>query len=86
MLDPNEQKNPFLAPAERTISDLVIIRLNIDGSLDKDFGKYGKAVTPIDKMASLNSSTIAIQPDGKIITGGAQAEKTKIWEFCYAAL
>jgi uncharacterized delta-60 repeat protein len=81
-LDPNEQKNPFLAPAERTISDLVITRLNSDGSLDKDFGKYGKAVTPIDKMASLNSSTFAIQPDGKIVIGGsASGKKQKFGNF-----
>ena len=81
-LDPSEQNNPFLAPLERTISDLVIIRLNIDGSLERGFGNYGKAVTPIDKMGSLNSSTIAIQPDGKIVTGGsASGKKQKFGNF-----
>lgn len=79
-LDPEEQKNPFLAPAERTISDLVIISYNIDGSLDRGFGNYGKALTPIESLTSRNRFAVAIQTDGKIVLGGSASGKKQKFE------
>ena len=45
-----------------------LIRYNLDGSLDNTFGSAGKVLTLIKDKSTISS--IAIQPDGKIVAGG----------------
>lgn len=52
---------------------MVMLRYNKDGSLDNSFGISGKVITDIQSNIAPNPErikSIAIQPDGKIITGG----------------
>lgn len=54
--------------------EMLVVRLNGDGSLDGSFGSGGKATTQIGQGATPDSfaQAIAIQPDGRIlIAGGA---------------
>ncbi len=48
--------------------DFALARVNIDGSLDTSFGDGGKVITSIGTNDNANS--IALQPDGKIVTAG----------------
>ncbi|HJQ71047.1 MAG TPA: hypothetical protein VKA70_18880 [Blastocatellia bacterium] len=50
-------------------SHLAITRYNPDGTLDQTFGIGGKVVTDILPFYA-HAQTVAIQPNGKIITGG----------------
>lgn len=49
--------------------ELLIARYNSDGSLDTSFGSGGTVVAPITDSGSA-VSTLALQPDGKIVVGG----------------
>lgn len=51
-----------------TDSDVVVVRLNADGSRDSGFGTNGVVVTDLGHNASAESITVA--DDGKIIVGG----------------
>jgi uncharacterized delta-60 repeat protein len=54
------------------IFNFAVMRHNIDGSLDGDFGQDGKIITSIDSV-SIYVEDLVIQNDGKIIVaGGAQ--------------
>ena len=44
----------------------VVVRYNPDGSLDSTFGTGGKAFIP-----TISPSSVALQPDGKIVVGGS---------------
>lgn len=46
-----------------------LVRYNIDGSIDNSFGNNGLIITPIANKA-LKIKSLAIQNDGKILTGG----------------
>jgi uncharacterized delta-60 repeat protein len=48
--------------------EVVLLRLNSDGSFDTTFGTQGKIVTSVNYGMCFNS--LALQTDGKIITGG----------------
>ena len=48
-----------------------LIRCNADGTLDNSFGTFGVATDPDPRAADVQ--TLAIQPDGKIVAGGATA-------------
>ncbi len=50
-------------------ADFVIVRYNPDGSLDTSFGGTGKILIP-DSDSADYASSIAIQPNGKIIVAG----------------
>lgn len=53
--------------------DYAIARLNADGTLDTNFGGgTGKTIVPFDLGGSKNdiASSVAIQPDGKIVVAG----------------
>ncbi len=52
--------------------DFVLVRYNTNGSLDNDFGTKGKTITKIGNGQDIAFS-LAIQPDGKIITAGFSA-------------
>jgi uncharacterized delta-60 repeat protein len=53
----------------KTVEDFIVARYNANGSLDKRFGKNGKITT--DFFRNVDSiSSIAIQPDGKIVVAG----------------
>lgn len=49
--------------------DLLLIRLNTDGSFDTDFGKGGKVTTDLGSLIETFTS-LAIQPDGRLVAGG----------------
>jgi uncharacterized delta-60 repeat protein len=51
-----------------TTSDLALVRLNSDGSLDSSFGVAGKQ--QIDFGEQENGNRVALQKDGKILVGG----------------
>ncbi|MEM7468629.1 MAG: LamG-like jellyroll fold domain-containing protein, partial [Pseudomonadota bacterium] len=52
----------------RESNDFSVRRFNVDGSLDTSFGTAG--VITFDVQGSDEPSTIALQPDGKILVGG----------------
>jgi uncharacterized delta-60 repeat protein len=45
---------------------LVLVRYNIDGSLDPTFGSAGKAIS----ATGITANSAALQPDGKVVVGG----------------
>jgi uncharacterized delta-60 repeat protein len=49
--------------------DFVVTRYNTDGTLDNSFGSGGRARTDFPGLAAVPSS-VAIQPDGKIVVAG----------------
>ncbi len=52
------------------ISDMVVARLNADGSLDSTFGAGASAKASIDFGGSDAANGVALQPDGKIVMAG----------------
>ena len=51
--------------------DFAVVRYNSNGTLDASFGVSGKLTTPFGSALSSDASTsLAIQPDGKIIAAG----------------
>lgn len=52
--------------------DILIMRLNTDGTLDDSFGEEGISLTSWDDIDQDNgvAYTLALQPDGKILLGG----------------
>ena len=51
-------------------SDVVVVRYNVDGSLDTSFSGDGKLVTDLGSAQDTGSS-VALQGDGKILVGGS---------------
>lgn len=49
--------------------DFVVLRYNIDGTLDNTFGSRGKVRTDFPGLAAVPSA-VAIQTDGKIVVAG----------------
>lgn len=54
---------------DTTRRDIVLIRYNLNGSLDASFGDSGKVITTISNRDDL-ANAVAVQPDGKIIVVG----------------
>ncbi|HJS50829.1 MAG TPA: hypothetical protein VJ781_02930 [Pyrinomonadaceae bacterium] len=54
-------------PAGFSNNDLLLLRYNSDGSIDKSFGSNGKVVTSFSADTSEWLRAISIQPDGKIV-------------------
>ena len=53
----------------KTVEDFIVARYNANGTLDKRFGNNGKITT--DFFRNVDSiSSVAIQPDGKIVVAG----------------
>ena len=52
--------------------DLVVVRFNIDGTLDTRFGNSGVVTTPIgtSTQGDIGARGVAIQADGKIVVAG----------------
>src|SRR5262249_36768689 len=50
------------------VTDMTIVRLNPDGSLDTTFNRTGAVDLPVSYNSG--ASTVALQPDGKILVGG----------------
>lgn len=53
-----------------TYNKFALTRFNADGSLDTGFGVGGKVVTEFGSFTVARLTGLAIQPDGKIVTGG----------------
>lgn len=57
---------------------MVVFRLNADGSLDKGFGTDGVARIPAPAGIQAYGSSLALEPDGRIIAAGLQGGKLVI--------
>lgn len=57
-------------PCDGTSRGFVLVRYNADGSLDTGFGEGGKACTVIGRYDDAHASSVAVQPDGKIVAAG----------------
>jgi uncharacterized delta-60 repeat protein len=53
-----------------TDNDFAVVRYNANGSLDGTFGSGGKVITPVGPDYDV-AAAVALQPDGKIVVGGA---------------
>lgn len=51
-----------------TTGDFLVARYNVDGTLDRTFGKNGRIIT--DFGLTETAAAVAIQPDGRIIVAG----------------
>ena len=54
-------------------SDYAMVRYHTDGRIDKSFGNKGKVLTNVSKYGDVGTS-IANQPDGKILLAGNSKE------------
>ncbi len=61
-------------------TDFGVARFNADGSLDNDFGEFGRVTTDFDGDFD-EAEAVAIQTDGKIVVGGGAADCGKV--FCF---
>ncbi len=59
-----------------TGSDLILVRYNSDGTRDNTFGNSGVVITDLGSTQE-SCYSLAIQPDGKIITGGHIIQNNK---------
>src|SRR5262249_1861763 len=63
-------------------SDMAVVRYNIDGSLDSTFNGTGKATTNFGAADIANG--VVVQPDGKIVAGGATRSASGNIDFALA--
>jgi len=61
-------------------TDFVLVRYNIDGSLDSTFSSDGKVVTDIQGYSD-EATSVLIQNDGKIVVGGWSLSFTAYYYF-----
>ena len=61
------------------VSEIGVVRLNQNGSLDATFNKTGALAIGVD--ADAVGSAVVVQPDGKIVVGGNAALKSSPWNF-----
>ncbi len=61
--------------SEANGGDFAVVRYNTDGSLDTSFNGSGKVVTSLSNSSDYASS-VAIQPDGKIVVAGRSSTST----------
>jgi len=59
-----------ITQAASQIDDLVIVRYNVDGSLDSSFGSGGIVRVVGSPSFSTEINAVVLQPDGKIVVGG----------------
>ncbi|MBK9438372.1 MAG: VCBS repeat-containing protein [Chloracidobacterium sp.] len=69
------QTDGKIVVAGTIVSDFAVTRFNTDGSLDSSFGFGGRMTTSI--IPGLVASSMAIQPDGKIIVAGSRITSTR---------
>ncbi len=64
-------------------NDVAVVRINSDGTLDNTFGSFGNGLAVGDFNGRADESVyLAIQPDGKILTGGdSQDYNTATYSF-----
>jgi uncharacterized delta-60 repeat protein len=55
--------------ADNGFTDFTLLRYNVDGTLDTDFGEGGKLRTALVPLHD-SSYAVAVQPDGRIVLGG----------------
>jgi uncharacterized delta-60 repeat protein len=65
-----------------TDRDFALARLNADGSMDSSFDVDGTLLTDLDKDDTGNA--VLIQPDGKIVVGGASTNSGDVSNFSIA--
>ncbi|MBI1813780.1 MAG: DUF4215 domain-containing protein [Deltaproteobacteria bacterium] len=64
----------------QTDQDFALVRCNPDGTLDSTFGSNGVVVTPITSQAEY-VTTLALQPDGKLLAAGYALSPAKRFRF-----
>jgi uncharacterized delta-60 repeat protein len=64
------------------VSDFALARYHPDGSLDTSFGEDGRVTTDFSDYDV--SSSLVLQPDGKIVVAGQIATTTYNWNFVVA--
>ena len=69
---------------EASVTQLVVARYLPDGSIDNSFGENGFRY--ITQGSNSSATTIAIQPDGKIITAGATLTNLGVLQFLLVRL
>jgi len=57
-------------------NDVLIMRYNVNGTLDQSFGKGGKRLTPVGEKSDAGRA-LALQPDGKIVVAGSDFNGTE---------
>jgi uncharacterized delta-60 repeat protein len=62
-------------PAPSGYEQILVMRLNTDGSLDTDFGSGGIVLTPL--QLNDRAYDVAIQVDGKIVVGATSTDNTQ---------
>jgi uncharacterized delta-60 repeat protein len=68
-------------------SDMAVLRLNPDGTLDPSFGQGGKVVVPIGAGGPSNAATLVkVQGDGKILLAGTASLGGPAAGFAFARL
>lgn len=58
-------------------SNLLLIRYNSDGTLDRLFGRRGIVITDVGMLDGLTA--VVVQPDGKIVVGGYSADMPTVF-------
>jgi uncharacterized delta-60 repeat protein len=68
------------------LNDFALARYNPDGSLDQSFGSAGKVKTHFPGVFNTGSSatSVALQPDGKLVVGGHYKNERKPHQFALA--
>lgn len=66
--------------------ELLVARLNADGSFDTSFGTGGKVLTSVAPTTSADAYALALQPDGKIIVVGQGTDSAGNYELLVARL
>jgi uncharacterized delta-60 repeat protein len=71
-------------------AQLLVARLNADGSLDSSLGTGGKAVTQLGTSSSYSAASyafaLALQPDGKFVVAGKASDGGGHFQFLVARL
>jgi uncharacterized delta-60 repeat protein len=75
----------FTASDNWTTADFALVRYNLDGSLDTSFGGTGKILIP-DSDSGDHASSVAIQPNGKVVVAGSRAIINRSYDFVVARL
>jgi uncharacterized delta-60 repeat protein len=70
VLDVAVRPDGKILAAGESNSHFIVVRFNVDGSLDKSFGNRGAATTTIVSKNFERIYTLALQPDGKIVAAG----------------
>lgn len=67
----SDQKIVLAGTCSSSFSEFCLARYNTDGSLDTTFDGDGLVLTGFDSLLGASAQDVIVQPDGKILAGGA---------------